>query len=361
MRSLVDIGHPGHVHFYKHAIARWQQDGHDVLISARDKDVTLSLLDHYQLPYRTLSTIRKGQLGMLYEFLQREAALLKLIRSYDPHVITEIGGLFIAPVCWLLRKPSIVFTDSEPVPLDRFLTYPFATTIYTPHCFLRDIGSRHLRYNGYHELAYLHPDYFQPDPSVLDELGVAAGEPYIILRFVAWKASHDIAQHGFSPQFKMRAIRMLSQYGRVFITSEEPLPEELEPYRITISPHRIHDALYYATLFMGDGATMATEAAVLGTPAVRASSMALNMGNFQELMERYQLVYSYYDPEQALEKALSLLENNAKVEWQERRNTLLGETIDVTEMIANVIQNTEVTTNGNRYVPVYSRIQNSEN
>lgn len=332
MRILVDIGHPGHVHFYKHAIARWQRDGHDVLISARDKDVTLSLLDHYQLPYRTLSAIRKGRRGMLYEFLQRETALLRLVRSYSPHVVTEIGGLFIAPVCWLVRKPSVVFTDSEPVPLDRFLTYPFASAIYTPHCFLRDIGPRHIRYKGYHELAYLHPDYFQPDPTVLSELGVVEGEPYIILRFVAWKASHDLAQHGFSPQFKTHLIRVLSRYGRVFITSENPLPEELEPYRITIAPHRIHDALYYATLFMGDGATMATEAAVLGTPSVRASSMALNMGNFQELMDRYELVYSYYDPESALSKAQELLENEAKSEWKRRRNRLLADTVDVTEL-----------------------------
>jgi len=66
--------------------------------------------------------------------------------------------------------------------------------------------------------------------------------------------------------------------------------------------------MYYARLLMGDSATMATEAAILGTPAVHSSTMALNMGNFVELMDRYQLVYSYYGPQEALEQAVRILE-----------------------------------------------------
>lgn len=339
MRILVDIGHPGHVHFYKHIIWQLQANGHQILVSARDKDVTLSLLDYYKLPYRNLSQIGRGFWGMAKEFLQREWALLRLIKEFEPDIVTEIGGLFIAPVCKLLGVPSIVFTDSEPVPLDNYLTYPFATLIYTPDCFMRNLGARHIRYAGYHELAYLHPKQFQPDPTVLTELGVAVDEPYIVLRFVAWKASHDIGQQGFSPEFKRQLIQTLSPYGRVFITSETPLPPEFEPHRVAISPHRIHHVLYYARLFMGDGATMATEAGILGTPAVRASSMALNMGNFVELMERYQLVYSYYDPNEALRQAVSLLEQgNAKAEWACRREQLLAEKIDVTEFVCNSIE-----------------------
>jgi predicted glycosyltransferase len=115
------------------------------------------------------------------------------------------------------------------------------------------------------------------------------------------------------------------------------MPETLRPLAIKVSPEQIHDLLHYASLYIGEGATMATEAALLGTPSIYVSTLVGTMGNFDELMERYQLVYSYYDPEQALEKALSLLENNAKVEWQERRNTLLGETIDVTEMTVEAV------------------------
>jgi len=340
MRILIDMGHPGHVHFYRHALRELERRGHELLICARDKDVTLSLLDHYQFPYKILSNMGQGTFGLSREFLIREWRLMRIIKSFDPHVVTAIGGLFIAPACRMMGKPSIVFTDSEPVPLDRYMTYPFATLVCTPDCFLRKLSCRHLRYKGYHELAYLHPNRFKPDPSVLKEMGVTEKDPYILLRFVAWKATHDIGQHGFNLSFKMKLIEQLSHFGRVLISSESPLPPALEPYRFHLPPHRIHHALYYARLFMGDGATMATEAALLGTPTVRSSSMALNMGNFIELMTTYKLVFSYQDPETALLSALQLLkDDHSESLWKERRERLLADKIDVTAYMVDLIEN----------------------
>lgn len=338
MRILIDMGHPGHVHFFRHAIEILKRRGHDILICARDKDVTLSLLKYYGHPYHTLSGIGRGTLGLSLEFLQREFGLIRAVKKFKPDLLTAIGGLFIAPVAKLLGKPSIVFTDSEPVPLDKYLTYPFATVTCTPNCFLRDLPGRHLRYNGYHELAYLHPDYFEPDPGVLKEIGIEKDEPFIILRFVAWKATHDIGQQGFSLKFKEIMIERLSRFGRVLISSESPLPQSLEPYRFDLPPHRMHHALFYAALFMGDGATMATEAAILGTPAVRSSSMALNMGNFVELMDKYELVLSFRNPDEALEAAITLLqEGNSKEKWKKRKDRLLSEKIDVTEYTVSML------------------------
>ncbi len=339
MRILIDIGHPGHVHFYKHAIRQLRNCGHEVLVTARDKDVTLALLEHYDIPYYTLSSIGNGSWGLLKEFIQREWELLKFIRKNNPDIVTAIGGLFIAPVCKLLGKPSIVFTDSEPVPLDRFLTYPISSLICTPDCFMKDLGKNHVRYAGYHELAYLHPDYFQPDPTIVDDLDVSLDEPYIILRFVAWKASHDLGQQGFSHQMKKVIVERLSQYGQVFITSEDPLPEDLKPYQIQVPPHRMHDVLYYASLFVGDGATMATEAGLLGTPAIRASTLALDMGNFIELMEKYHLVYSYYRLDEALDKAIQLMDHrlDAKEQWARRREIFFDDMIDVTKFVIDTV------------------------
>ncbi|MBM3181629.1 MAG: DUF354 domain-containing protein [Chloroflexi bacterium] len=345
MKILIDIGHPGHVHFYKNAVWKLQERGHDVFFSARDKDVTVSLLEHYKFNYSTLSTIGTGRIGLYREFIQREIGLRKLMSKFKPDIVTGIGGEFIAPIGKLLGIPTIVFTDSEPVPIDKFLTYPIANVICTPACFNKDLGKRQIRYEGYHELAYLSPQYFKPEPTVLSKIGVKEDEPFTVVRFVAWKASHDIGQMGFSLDQKRTIIRKLQLYGRVFITSEKEIPEEFESFRLTLPPYQIHDLMNYAQLFIGDGATMATEASILGTPAVRSSSMALNMGNFVELMERYQLVYSYYDPDEALEKAIGILEQpNSKHEWRLKRDRMLVEKIDVTEFVINLFEN-----NGKHY------------
>ena len=317
MKILIDIGHPGHVHFFKHATWELQQRGHEVFFSARDKDVALLLLKHYKFDYCTLSRIGSSQLGLYREFIQREFALMQLLKKYKPNIVAGIGGEFIAPVARLLGIPVIVFTDTESVPIDKYLTYPIANTICTPSCFNKNLGKRHVRYNGYHELAYLSPNYFNPDPTVLDEIGVGKNDPFIILRFVAWKASHDVGRKGFSVEQKQTIIQSLQHYGRIFITSESALPEDLASFRLNLPAYRVHDLMYYAQLLMGEGATMATEAGILGTPAIYSSSMSLNLGNFIELMNRYQLVYSYDNSDEALEKAISILENpDSKREWK---------------------------------------------
>ena len=102
----------------------------------------------------------------------------------------------------------------------------------------------------------------------------------------------------------------------------------------------MHDVLAYASLYLGEGATMATEAGILGTPSIYASSLVGTMGNFDELMKDYGLVYSYKGPAQALQQAVSILEqNNAKSEWGRRRERLLTEKIDVTGFVCDMLEN----------------------
>jgi predicted glycosyltransferase len=195
-----------------------------------------------------------------------------------------------------------------------------------------------VRFNGFFELAYLHPEYFTPDPSVLDEIGLAPGDRYIIVRFVSWEASHDVGQHGIRD--KVGLVKMLEQYGRVLITSEGALPPELKPYQIRVSPEKLHDLLYYATLYVGEGGTTAAEAAVLGTPSVYISSLVGKMGNFIDLEENYGALYSFTDESAALSKMVKLLENTViKDNWRSKREQLLEDKIDVTSFMIWFIEN----------------------
>ena len=95
-------------------------------------------------------------------------------------------------------------------------------------------------------------------------------------------------------------------------------------------------------MLIGDSQTMTTEAGILGTPAIRCNSFVGDddMGNFIELEKKYGLIYSYRDPNEALNKSLELLKNdNLKREWQKKREKLLNEKIDVTKFMVELIEN----------------------
>ena len=343
MRVLADIGHPAHVHLFRNAIKKLGNSDHVIKITAREKEVTLDLLNLYNLKYENRGRQYEGMGSKAFGMLGIDYRLYKIARRFKPDILMGVHNPYIAHVGKLIKKHSIIFTDTEDAKLANWLSFPFTDTICTPSCFLRDLGKKHVRYNGYHELAYLHPNYFQPDPSVLDDLNLSKDDKFIVLRFISWAASHDIGLKGIKKASDM--IKSLEPYGKIFITSERKLSPELEKYRITCSPEKIHSLLYYSQLYIGEGGTMATESAILGTPAIHIESNSSGIatgnfsGNFLELRDKYDLLYFYPDQEQALEKAIEILEDkNSKKEWQRKREKLLRDKIDVTAWMTDFIE-----------------------
>ena len=345
MRLLIDIAHPAHVHFFKNFIRAMEGRGHEVLISARDKEVTLALLRAYGFPYHLRGAVRSGIFGKAFDLFRIDYHLFALARRFRPDLLIGIHNPYIAHVARLLGKPSVIFTDTENVGIASLLTYPFATAICTPACFRERIDpAKHVRYNGYKELAYLHPKYFTPDPRQLAQMGFPAGEPFIIARFISWSASHDLRLHGIAPGTEGDFLHALEDYGRVVLTSERPLAPALEKYRLRIPPEMMHTFLAYARLYIGEGGTMATEAAVLGTPAIHIEATreghasGEESGNLLELRDTYGLVHFFPDQEGALGKALGILGNGGSRDaWKAKRERLLGEKIDVTSWMTDFI------------------------
>ena len=196
-------------------------------------------------------------------------------------------------------------------------------------------------YHGTHELAYLHPSHFTPDASVLHEIGLTEKDPFFILRFNAFKAHHDAGEHGLSMDGKKRLIALLEQHGRVFITTEREIDEAFRPYQLSLAQEKIHSLMYYATMFVGDSQTMTSEAAVLGTPAVKCNSFAGRLSVPNELEQKYGLCYAFLPSQEEaflakIEELLSM--PHLKAEWQKRRERMLAEKIDVTEFLTAFIE-----------------------
>lgn len=339
MRILIDISHPAHVHFFRNAISIWEEHGHIVRVVARDKDMTCDLLRRFHIPFKVLSKARTGLLGWASEMLIHTARLLPRVINFKPHLMLQIGGTFVAPVGYLTRTPTWAFTDTENATLSNALTFPMVNRIFTPSCYELNHGVKHRRFPGFHESAYLHPSRFVPDPSVLQTLGLHPQDPFFIVRFVSWESAHDIDQTGFGVRGKTELVEELARHGRVFVSSESPLPDSLKAYASHIPIHQIHHFIAYASLVVGESATMASEAAVLGTPAVFLSPTGRGYTNVQE--REYGLLFNFSDTHQAeaLEQVKNILKTpRSKDYWQDKRRRLLDDTIDVTAWMVRMVE-----------------------
>jgi predicted glycosyltransferase len=346
LRILIDIGHPAHVHFFKYLIRNLEKDGHVVKITARDKEVTHALLKAYGFEYINRGELKKGMLNKAFGLFSVDYTLYKIAKEFHADLLLGVHNPYIAHAGKLLGKPSIIFTDTENVGVASSLTFPFADVIWTPSCFMEKINpKKQVKFNGFKELAYLHPNQFRPDYSVVERLGIGKDEKFIIVRFISWAASHDVSLHGIRWGKESDFIKSLEKYGRIFITSERPLGDALEKYRVKVPPEDIHSLLYYADLYIGEGGTMAAEAAVLGTPSIHVEANADGVatgslsGNFCEFRDQYGLLYFFADQDKAFSKAVELLENRqSKQEWQRKRERLLQDKIDVTGWMTDFVE-----------------------
>ncbi len=336
MKFLFDLQHPAHLHFFRPVIARLRQEGHEVIITGRDKDILCELADRYGMEITVFGVAKKGIFNLGKELLYRQWRLLKIIGEFKPDAMMAIAGTFISLPGRLKGVPTYVFYDTEHATISNLLAYPFASCVYVPRCYRKKIGWKNKRYNGYHELAYLHPNYFTRDISVLGEVGLRRGQPFSLIRLVGWGAGHDIGLSGLTDENKFRAVETFSQHGPVFISCEGDLPAELEKYRLRLDVTKIHHLMAYASLIFGESATMVSEGAMLGVPGVYIDPVGRGYTDEQE--REYGIVsnFTHTNQDAAIQKGNDLLAENNREKWQAVGKRIISDKIDVTDMLYEI-------------------------
>ncbi|MGK9477956.1 DUF354 domain-containing protein [Melioribacter sp. OK-6-Me] len=343
MRILIDIGHPAHVHYYRNLAIELEKKGHSVFWTVKDVPVIKQLLEAYGFKYTILSNKSDQLIGKIIKQIFISFSLLKF--CWSNKIDIGIGTSATLPhLSKLSNMKSIVLDDDDDdvQPLITRFVNPFADVLLSPAALKYKRKRKDtIYYAGYHELAYLHPNRFTPDPSVLKDIGIKQGEPFFIMRFNVFKAHHDIGVKGLALENKIRLVDLLKTRGKVFITTEREIEPELAPYQLKISPEKIHSLMYYATMFIGDSQTMTSEAAILGTPAIKCNSFAGRLSVPNEIENKYGLCFSF-KPEnfdRMINKIKELLtHNDLKKEWCTKRDSMIKEKIDVTALLFWLIE-----------------------
>lgn len=342
MNVIIDINHPAHVHFFKNIYKILKNKGHIVIITVSKKEINIELLKLYNIEYKDIGSYGHSLFSKIMSFFLLEIRLLFIAIKFKPDIFLGIGSIRASHIAFLMNKKSYVFEDTEHSTEQIALYKPFATKIFTPDCFLDDLGPKQIRYPGYHELAYLHPNQFTPNPEVLKEIGLTEDSKFFVVRFVSWEASHDIGQKGLSLEDKRKLIETLKPHGKIIISSERELPSEFEEYRMTISPTKMHDLLYYATLYVGEGGTMASEAACLGTYSILINPLIA--GTFEELKNKYHLLIQETNIDMLIKNINEFLTNpNKSEEYKINHTNFLNEKIDVTQYMIDLIEKEAIT------------------
>ena len=188
MKIIIDVGHPADFHLLRNFASQSLDRGHEILFTCREKECVIELLEHFGFKYKSFgknySSIVKKMWGLIkYDIMQIITAL-----KFKPDVFISHSSMYAAQAAFILRKPHIAFEDTFNFEQIR-LYEPFSQVVLTSdyeHPLKKD---KVIKYAGYHELAYLHPNNFKSDKSILHELELNENEKYVIIRFVSWNCN----------------------------------------------------------------------------------------------------------------------------------------------------------------------------
>ena len=343
MRILFFTNTPAHVHLFRGAVSALQARGHEVRVLAREDECSTALLEWYDQPFDLYGRLDAGKRWLGTQLPRHFWRILREARRFGPDLVFGIGP-YAAFAGVVSNAPTVLVLDSEPT-LDHVLPRPFVRAILTPDAFRRDLGEKHFVFRGFKECAYLHPEVYRPQSDVRAELGLDEGEPFAVVRLNSFVGHHDIGKRGFDDDRRRELIEALAEDVTVLVSDEggvldfDSLPAE--PY--ALHPALIHDALSEAELLVADTQTMVTEAALLGTPAVRSNSFVgeNDMGNFVEL-ERAGLIFNVRGFDDVISLSRELLRTDGVgTEWARKRDDYLSDKVNLTELLLDVVTNAD--------------------
>jgi len=333
--------HPAQI-WVMYPLAREVSRFANVVWAMCDKDCSLDLADSLGLEYEVLSKTVPGLVRNGINMVGDISRAVAFARRYKVDLwVTKYGAGNIAAL--LTGSHSIAFNDDDAdiVPLIAWTSYTFADFVVVPTVTRMGWFDRKaIRYAGNHELFYLHPNRFSPEPGVLRDLGLKPAEPFAIIRLSALQAHHDIGIRGIREDLVRQVIRMVGDGIRLFISSEKPLRREFERFRFPIAPEKMHHALAFAEFFLGDSQTMTSESAVLGTPAFRLSDFVGKLSYIEEL-QGCGLAFGFKPGQEAA--LLDTLQNmlamsDRKAVFAARRKLFLATRIDPVPWFAGLIR-----------------------
>lgn len=336
MKILFDLGHPAHFHLFKNFIKYLKNNEHNIIITTRSKDVLLELLKREGLEYINLSSPKKNLTGMLGELLIRDLKLFKL------HFKKKFECMFgssinITHLSSITKAKSFFFAedDDDIVPLSRKAMSASVTKIINPeNTRITKWHNKRVFHNSYHELAYLNPNNFIPDKSLLNKYGLIE-KKYIILRLSALMAHHDACAKGISEELYGKVKDLLKEY--TIIESKE----NSKTYKI--EPWDMHHIMYFSKMIICDSQTMAAEAMVLGTPSIRINTFVGRISYLEELENKYNLGYGFLptsDNEESILNTINYLISDKEVEnlWQNKRQKMLSEKSDLNQWMIDYFE-----------------------
>ncbi len=338
-KVLFDVIHPAHINFFKHAIGELSQNGFEILLTYLDRGIVKTLIGK-ELPQHNpikIGSYRNSRIGKGAMVSERALLFSRLLRQESPSVTLGVGDFILAVSSRLTRIPAIQFYDDFEFAINFKLSHLFADTFVVPQ-FIPVRGNDVIAYNGYKELAYLHPEVYTPDSRVISKIGLEKNT-YVFAREVSGISLNYANLDRLS---LLPIIKHLHSKGvHVLLSLEDKsLIEQYEPYcQVLEEPlEDIYSLIAFSRFGLSSGDSMAREMALLGVPCIYVGGRDMCINNQLILEGGIKKI-------EALSQVTTLvdqwIECDPKTEWANSRRKLIADhCVNTTDIIVSAVEKT---------------------
>jgi predicted glycosyltransferase len=322
MLVWVDCTAAAHPLVLRPIIERLEARGHEMFVTAREYGQTVGILERLGMPYTVVGEHGgASKLGKVRALGGRSARLGRLVWKRRPQLAIGHGSVDLAVVSAAYRVPSVQMQDYEFAQLQRQVAFRLARRVLVPDTIplerlakLGAKGTKLVRYPGLKEEYYLAD--FEPDPGVLDELGLDREKVLVVVRPPPETSEYHARNDLYAATIERLAAAPEAQ--AVVIPRTERQGEAVRALGAAnlLVPERAIDAqglIAFADLVVSAGGTMNREAVALGTPVF--TTFTGRMGGVDEALIADGRLQVLADP-----AALALRKRDSAVGVRHRRD-----------------------------------------
>ncbi len=283
----IDLEEPKAPIMFAQMIQWFQNEGAQLLITARDFDSTYKILDDLQIPYTAVGKHGGDTIeGKMQAYIERLQGLFEVVVQFKPDFFVTFGSVEGPRLSMGLGIPSIGFSDE---PRSYFVSkqlFPFIDKVITPKCIpLKDYlkiyahPDKFIRYNGIDEIAWL--SHYTPNPKVLEKFNLKMGQ-FVLIRsepafadyFLNKLKPEETLINQFFPEIYEKHPEMTYFLLVRSDKQEKWLREQLSTYtahsNIIITQYLPHivDLCFYSALVISGGGTIVRESSLLNVPSI---------------------------------------------------------------------------------------------
>jgi len=336
MKILIIVYHPVDPYIIFETARKIEENGGKAFFVIIEKEgIIKDIVDSYNFDNEVIGETKISFSGKIFNTFRIVYSINRRINRFKPDLIFSPASPYTSLACRFNKLPLICWEDTETATFNYKYSNKRIDSLLLTESYYRELsGENVIRFNGYKEMAYLHPNVFKPDNSILKELNLKATDIIILLRFSALNSMHDI---GFESEVLNNEDKILSFIKRVeklydakvFISvTERDLDERFDNFKLRINPSKYIHLLANCTLYIGEGTTTASEAGVLGVPWINIQRT--KRGYLIDQEENYGLGLRTDDMDFAFQKAEEFLKNdNLKSDWKLKKAKLISDKTDV--------------------------------